>query len=225
MDVDSSKLRQVPYFARLAPDELAQIAEMTTAHCYERGDVIMLEGEQNGSLYYVRSGLVKVFKTSPTGREQMLHLIAAGQTFNDVPVFDGGSNPASAAAMEQSVIYTIRAARLRGLMATNVALAEVVVQVLARRLRNLVALVENVSLRSVTARVAKILLDQETGEGEAIYALTQQEMASLAGTVREMVGRSLKELEVAGAIKMYQCQAIVVDRERLSLLISQGVMN
>ena len=220
MDVDSSELRLVPYFARLASTELEQIAEMTVAHCYERGDVIMLEGEQNGSLYYVRSGLVKVFKTSPTGREQMLHLIAAGQTFNDVPVFDGGPNPASAAAMEQSTIYTIRATRLRGLMATNAAVAEAVIQVLAQRLRHLVALVENVSLRSVTARVAKILLDQETGEGDAIYALTQQEMASLVGTVREMVGRSLKELEAAGAIEMRQGRAIVMDREQLRLLTS-----
>jgi len=220
MDVDLTKLRQVPYFTRLTSVELLRVAEMTVPHCYERGDVIMLEGEHNGSLYYVHSGLVKVFKTSATGREQMLHLIAAGQTFNDVPVFDGGPNPASAAAMERSIVYTIRAAGLRGLIATNSALAEAVVQVLARRLRNLVALVENVSLRSVTARVAKILLDQETEEGEAIYSLTQQEMASLAGTVREVVGRSLKELEMAGAIKMYQGRAIVVNRERLRLLIS-----
>jgi CRP-like cAMP-binding protein len=220
MDVDITSLRQVPYFTRLTPVELVHVAEMTMAHCYERGDVIMLEGEQNGSLYFVHSGLVKVFKTSPTGREQMLHLIAAGQTFNDVPVFDGGPNPASAAAMERSIIYTIRAVGLRGLIATNPALAEVVVQVLARWLRNLVALIENVSLRSVTARVAKILLDQEAQEGEAIYALTQQEMASLAGTVREMVGRALKELELAGAIEMHQGRAIVVDRERLRLLTS-----
>lgn len=220
MNIDTAELRQVPYFARLTLMELAQVADVTVVNCYERGDVIMLEGEQNGSLYYVRSGLVKVFKTSTAGREQMLHLIAAGQTFNDVPVFDGGPNPASAAAMERSIIYTIRASGLRGIMATNPALAEAVVQVLARRLRNLVALVENVSLRSVTARVAKILLDQESQEGEAIYALTQQEMASLAGTVREVVGRALKELEIAGAIKMYQGRAVVMDRERLHLLIS-----
>lgn len=218
MNVDIAVLRRVPYFARLSFDELVQIAEMTTAYCYERGDLIMLEGEQNSSLYYVHAGLVKVFKTSVTGREQMLHLIGAGETFNDVPVFDGGLNPASAAAMEHSVIYVIRATGLRGMIATNPAVAEAVVRILASRLRDLVALVENVSLRSVTARVAKILLDQESQEGEAIYFLTQQEMAALAGTVREVVGRALKELEMAGAIEMRQGRARVVDRARLRLL-------
>jgi len=78
-------------------------------------------------------------------------------------------------------------------------------------------------LRHVTARVAKILLDQEIASQEAqrAYHLTQQEMAALAGTAREVVGRSLKELEMAGAIEMRQGRAVVLNRERLRLLASE----
>ena len=222
MPVDVEELRQIPLFATLSLQELAQVAAMTTERHYGRGDIILLEGDLGGALHYVRSGLVKVFKTSVGGKEQVLRLIAAGHTFNDVPALDGGPNPASAAAMEPSVVYVIRRAELRKLIATRPEVAEAVVQTVASALRHLVVLVEDLSLRNVTARVAKILLDQEAAfqEGHHVYRLTQQEMAALAGTAREVVGRALKELEAAGAIEMRQGRAMVLNRERLRMLIS-----
>jgi CRP/FNR family transcriptional regulator len=215
-------LRQIPLLATLSSEDLAHVAAMTVERHYERGDIILLEGDLGGALHYVRSGLVKVFKTSVGGKEQVLRLIAAGHTFNDVPALDGGPNPASAAAMEPTVVYVIRRAELLKLIATRPEVAGAVVQTLASALRHLVALVEDLSLRHVTARVAKILLEQEASfqEEQHIYHLTQQEMAALAGTAREVVGRALKALEVAGAIEMRQGRAVVVSRERLRLLAS-----
>jgi CRP-like cAMP-binding protein len=220
--VDVDMLRQIPLFATLSSEDLAHVAAMTVERHYERGDIILLEGDLGGALHYVRSGLVKVFKTSVGGKEQVLRLIAAGHTFNDVPALDGGPNPASAAAMEPTVVYVIRRAELLKLIATRPEVAGAVVQTLASALRHLVALVEDLSLRHVTARVAKILLEQEASfqEEQHIYHLTQQEMAALAGTAREVVGRALKALEVAGAIEMRQGRAVVVSRERLRLLAS-----
>ena len=222
MPVDVDMLRQIPLFATLSSVDLAHVAAMTVERHYKRGDIILLEGDLGGALHYVRRGLVKVFKTSVGGKEQVLRLIAAGHTFNDVPALDGGPNPASAAAMEPSVVYVIRRAELRKLIMTRPEVAEAVVQTLASALRHLVALVEDLSLRHVAARVAKILLEQEGSfqEGQQVYHLTQQEMAALAGTAREVVGRALKELEAAGAIEMRQGRAVVLSRERLHLLAS-----
>lgn len=222
MPVDLEKLHQIPLFAKLNQEDLAQVATMTLQRYYERGEIILLEGDMGGALHYVYSGLVKVFKTSQGGREQVLRLITAGYTFNDVPALDGGPNPASAAAMEPTIVYVIRRAELRTLFMTRPEVAEAVVGTLASRLRHLVMLVEDLFLRHVTARVAKILLDQEAASQEAqhAYHLTQQEMAALAGTAHEVVGRSLKELEVAGAIEMRQGRAVVVNRERLPILSS-----
>jgi CRP-like cAMP-binding protein len=222
MPIDVDMLRQIPLFATLSSEELAHVAAMTVERRYERGDLILLEGDPGGALHYVRRGLVKVFKTSVGGKEQVLRLIAAGHTFNDVPALDGGPNPASAAAMEPSIVYVVRRADLQQLIVTRPEVAQAVVQTLANALRHLVALVEDLSLRHVTARVAKILLDQEASfqEEQHIYRLTQQEMAALAGTAREVVGRALKELEVAGAIEMRQGRAVVLNRERLRLLAS-----
>lgn len=220
MPIDVEMLGQIPVFAPLSPEDLAHVAAMTVERRYDRGDLILLEGDLGGALHYVRRGLVKVFKTSAGGKEQVLRLIAAGHTFNDVPALDGGPNPASAAAMEQSLVYVIQRAELRKLIMTRPEVAEAVVQTLASALRHLVALVEDLSLRHVAARVAKILLEQEasTQEGQQVYHLTQQEMAALAGTAREVVGRALKELEAAGAIEMRQGRAVLLSRERLHLL-------
>ena len=222
MLIDVEMLRQIPLFAPLSVEELSHVAAMTVERHYERGDIILLEGDLGGALHYVCSGLVKVFKTSAGGKEQVLRLIAAGHTFNDVPALDGGPNPASAAAMEPSIVYVIRRAELRHLIVTRPEVAEAVVQTLASALRHLVALVEDLSLRHVAARVAKLLLEQEASfqEEQHIYHLTQQEMAALAGTAREVVGRALKELEFAGVIEMRQGRAVVVSRERLRMLAS-----
>lgn len=223
MPIDLEVLRRIPLFAQLNQEDLTQVAAMTQERSYERGDLILLEGDLGGALHYVHSGLVKVFKTSPSGKEQVLRMISTGHTFNDVPALDGGPNPASAAAMERSSVYVIRRADLRTLIMTRPEVAEAVVHSLTGALRHLVALVEDLSLRHVTARVAKILLDQETASQQAhhSYHLTQQEMAALAGTAREVVGRSLKELEMGGAIEMRQGRAVVLDRERLRLLASE----
>lgn len=224
MAVQSAKLRQIPLFASLNENQLAQIAGMTTERHYGRGDIILLEGDKGAALCFVAEGLVKVFKTSPEGREQVLRLIAAGYTFNDVPALDGGPNPASAAAMEASTIYLIRHTDLRQLILAEPEVAAAVIRTMAQALRHLVGLVEDLSLRHVTARVAKLLLEQETSASikSAGHQLTQQEMAAIVGTAREVVGRALKELETAGAIEMRQGRAIILSRERLQVLSGIG---
>jgi CRP-like cAMP-binding protein len=219
MRADMTVVSKIAYFAALGKEELEHVAAMTVVRRYERGDIILLEGDKGGALCYVHTGLVKVFKTSPEGKEQVLRLIAAGHTFNDVPALDGGPNPASAAAMEASELYLIRHRELRTPITTRPEVAVAVVQSLAEALRHLVALVEDLSLRYVTARVAKMLLDQEQ-EYQSVassHHLTQQEMAAMAGTAREVVG-PLKELEAAGAIEIHQGRAVVINHERLAML-------
>jgi CRP/FNR family transcriptional regulator len=221
MTIRAETLRQVPLFATLAPEDLAQVAAVTVERRYDRGNIIILAGDRGGALFFVQSGLVKVFKTSEEGKEQVLRVIAAGHTFNDVPALDAGPNPASAMAMEPTVAYAISGAELRRLITERPGVAEATVCALASTLRYLITLVEDLSFRSVRERVAKILLEQEqsaqTGVGPR-HRLTQQEIAAMAGTAREMVGRALKDLETAGAIQMEQGRITGLNRERLWML-------
>lgn len=221
MPVTIEELSKAPMFALLNSNSLAQVTTMTREQHYERGDLIMLEGESGGALHYVHVGLVKVFKLSTGGKEQVLFLAATGQTFNEVSALDGGPNPASAAAMEPSTVYAIGQKELNMLIMTQPDVATAVVQMLAGRVRHLFALVEDLSLRPVIARIANILLDQEAASqaGRQTYHLTQQEMAALAGTAREVVTRALRDIETAGAIKIHQGRVVVVDRDRLRLFV------
>ncbi|HEY1389351.1 MAG TPA: Crp/Fnr family transcriptional regulator [Ktedonobacterales bacterium] len=223
MPVESEELRKVSLFAPLSADDMARVAAVTVERHYERGDIIILEGDRGGALCFVRSGLIKVFKSSSGGKEQVLRLIEAGHTFNDVPALDAGPNPASAAALEPSVVYATGGAELRRLIAERPGVALATVQALAGALRHLVTLVEDLSFRHVTARVAKILIEQDASAGasgaagKAVHRLTQQEMAAMAGTAREMVGRALKELEATGAIRIQRGRITVVSRDRLAM--------
>jgi CRP/FNR family transcriptional regulator len=227
MPVQPDALRQALPFAVLQADDLAHVAAITAERRYTRGEILILAGEEGGGLYFVREGRVKVFRTSDDGKEQTLRLISAGQTFNDVPALDGGPNPASAMALESTVVLITSGEQLRRLIMERPGIAVAMVQTLATALRALVSLVDDLSFRHVRARVAKILLEREqeeqplAGSGDAHQfqrRLTQQEIAALAGTTREVVGRALKALEGTGAIAMAHGRVTVTSRESLRIL-------
>ncbi len=222
MSVPLEFLKQIPYFAGLPDRDLERIRPLVHEHAYPRGEMVILEGEPCEAIYFVKSGRVKVFKTSPEGREQVLRIMKAGDTFNEVPVFDGGPNPASVEAMEPTSLYGLSAEEMQLLMRDIPAISRNVTRILAARLRNLVELVEDLSFRQVSGRVAKILLQhvrEAASANGAAERLTQQQMATMAGTAREMVGRALKGLEHAGAIKMERGRIVILNAsilERLS---------
>ena len=213
-------LKSVPYFAGLDSQEMARIGQNLQELSFAKGEVILLEDELCRGLYVVKSGRVRVFKSSPEGREQVLFIAQAGDTFNDVPVYDGGTNPASASALDSSVVYLIPKETLISLIADCPA-ALAIIKLFAGRLRHLTAMVENLSFRNVVARLAKLLLDMAVlEEGTApIPRLTQDEMAAMVGSVRDVIGRGLRTLEKTGAIKIDGRRILVLDPTKLREMI------
>ena len=216
MAIQAEFTKSIPYFSGLSPAELDSLKGLIFETTAERGEFIVLESELADALYFVVSGVVKVFKTSADGREQILQIVRPGESFNDAPVFDGGTNPASAQAMGSVVLYGIRNSDMGAILRTHPQVALNVIRVLSQKLRHLVSLVEDLSFRHVTARLAKILLEY-AGDGVNLAKprLTQQEMAAMAGTAREMIGRSLKELEDEGIIRLDHHRIVVTDKEAL----------
>ena len=215
MAVQVERLKSIPYFAGLSAAELESIKALVFEVEAERGKLLLLEGESSEALYFVVSGAVKVFKTSPDGKEQILQIMRPGEAFNEVPVFDGGLNLASAQAMGPVVIYGIKKGNLETILRNNSKIALNAVRVLSQKLRHVVSLVEDLSFRHVSARVAKILLEYASDGSGAGEKLTQQEMAAMAGTAREMIGRSLKELVDEGIIRLERHRIVIADKEAL----------
>jgi len=215
MAVQLEVLKSIPYFSNLSLAELESIRSLVFEKTADRGEMVLFEGEPAGNVYFVVSGAVKVFKTSAEGKEQILSIVRPGESFNDVPVFDGGVNPASARAMGPVLLYGIRKSDMEAILKDHPQIALNVVKVLARRVRHLVSLVEDLSFKHVIGRVARILLEHVEGEVGCGTRLTQQEMAAMAGTAREVVGRSLKALEEQGAIKVNRHRIVITNKEVL----------
>ena len=212
-------LKSILYFSDLGLAELESIRKLVFEKTADRAEMVLLEGESAANLYFVASGAVKVFKTSAEGKEQILSIVRPGESFNDVPIFDGGPNPASARTMGPVLLYGIKKNDMEAILRDHPQIALNVIKVLARRVRHLVSLVEDLSFRHVISRVAKILFEHIGGEMGRGPRLTQQEMAAMAGTAREVVGRSLKALEEEGAIKLDRHRIIITDKEALQKIM------
>ncbi|MFC2069741.1 Crp/Fnr family transcriptional regulator [Chloroflexota bacterium] len=218
MAIEIEFINSIPYFTGLSSDELDSIGRLVVEKKFERGEMIVYEDEPTEALFFIVSGAVKVFKTSIEGKEQILNVVHPGESFNDVPVFDDGTNTASAQAMSPVVLYELRKNDMMELMETHPEIATNTIRVLAKQVRDLVSLVEDLSFRHVIGRVARILL-QHIGDGAAAgngLRLTQQDMAAMAGTAREVVGRSLKTLEDEGMIRLERNRIVITDKEALS---------
>lgn len=218
----SSVLASVPLFADLSQEELHALARRTLTRHARGGELLFQEGEACEGLYVIESGSVKIFKTAPSGREQMLTIDGPGQSIAEVPVFDGGPYPASAMAVVDSRLLFVSKREFRGLMLEHPEIALKVIRAIGMRLRRLVALIEELSFTTVRARLVNYLVrsahseGQHTERGTEFVLAANQEIASQVGTVRELISRNLSRLQAEGLIRMDGKRVIVPDVEALS---------
>ncbi len=211
-----SKLR---YFKEVSEDRLASLAQLFGQRSFTKGQTIISEGESGQNLYFVGEGVVKIFKTSAEGKEQIIKITRPGESFNDIAVFSGGPSPYSAQALgTTTLIYLIHKNDLIAFMENNWKVVRNALETLAAQSRLLLDLIEDLSFKNVIGRVAKILVENSSHGGEGFQKLTQYEMAAMAGTAREVVGRSLKSLEDSGAVRLERHQIIIVNKDLLNQL-------
>jgi CRP/FNR family transcriptional regulator len=213
-------LQSVPYFRGLPEEALEAVAGEVAIREFQAGEIIFLEGDPDAGLHLVAEGLCKVYRLSEAGREQILATLAPGDSCNEVPVVDGGPNPANFAAVNDSTVWVVSGEALNRLRRQHPVLNDVIIQNLAMRCRQLVQRVYNLSFLSVTGRLAAFLLQQSNQESQlSRQRWTQEEIAAHLGTVREMVGRAFKELQEAELIALNRHRIEILDREGLKELV------
>jgi CRP-like cAMP-binding protein len=194
---------------------LSAVASVLIQRTYAPDETIILEGAPCQAAYFLAQGHVRVLRTAPDGREQVLVQLGPGQSFNTVPPFQPrGTNHATVQAADQVWAYAIPKDDLHRLVSEHPALALALLQDFAERLDHLTDLVEDLSLRTVRGRLARLLLD-EAETGEVTRRWTQAEIAARLGTVREMIGRTLRALADAGLIRIDRERIVLIDREGL----------
>ena len=214
-------LRRLPLFAGLSDAAIGAIAERTVSRAVRRNEILFRKGEPCHGLYVVVEGEVQVYRSSPDGREQVLHVEGPGRPLAEVPLFDGGPYPASARALRDGRVLFLPRDAFQALYRENPEIADAVIRDLGRRLRRLVALVEKVTLLDVPARVAATIVEAAEGAGAFhdggafVLPQTQEELARGLATTREGVARALARLRKEGIIEQEGARIRILDAAAL----------
>jgi len=221
-------LKSLTLFSSLSDVSLAAVADRTVERVYPRGAMVFRRGETCHGLYVVLEGQVKIYRSSPDGREQVLHVEGPGEPLAELPLFDGGPYPASARTLEESRLLFLPLDAFQSLYRRNPEIADAVIHDLGRRLRRLVQLVHRVSLKDVGARVATALIDYaeaaDSFRDGAVFLLprTQEELAAELATTRESVARALRKFRRAGIIVQDGPHIRILSAERLAAQAAQS---
>ncbi len=205
-------LRGNEYFDDLPENMLKEISARMHLREYQRGDVLFWEDDLCDGLYIVEQGGAKIFRLSPQGRQYIVRILQEGDTFAEVPAFDGGMNPVNVEALEICRVWVIDSEMLRGLVRAHPQFAQKVLVNFGRMLRGMVRMVSEMAFYQVTHRLAR-LIEDDLPQDKNTPHWTQEQLAARLGTVREVVARSLKELERSGAIKIEDRRIQIADKE------------
>lgn len=202
-------LQTVPIFAALDTAQLLHLSALLRQVTVARGTLVTLEGHTVDALYIVASGSFKRFRTSATGREQILALLGQGDTFGEVPLLDGSEDFASTQAMRHGLLLVLPGAEFNALLNDASTSLSGLHHSLTGRIRDLARVIDDLSFCHVLQRVARLILDQPHSTDRPY--LTQATMAAMTGTTREVVARTVHELNKRGAITVRHGRITVRD--------------
>ncbi len=219
----SQTLAAIPYLAGLDSVSLDLVARRAIRREYEPGEVVFLEGEPCVGLFAIESGWVKAIKTAPTGREQVLRFAGPGEVFNEVGIMVDSPNLVTIVALEATAVCVIPRDTMLRLLDEHPHLARLIAENLAARVLQLARLVEDLSLRTVEARLARVLLEAPGDSIPRQRWSTQTEMASRLGTVPDVLNRALRNLVEAELIQVERRQIRILNRKGLEERSQLGV--
>jgi len=216
-------LARTPLLATLSAAELQNLAARTVRKLFSAGELIFSEGEPCNGLHIIARGKVRIFKTSVSGREQVLAVNNPGESVAELPVFDGGPFPASAIAIEDTEMAFISRRDFHAYCMEHPEVSLKVLSVVGQRLRGLVGIIEELSFTTIRQRLISVLVKLAQSEGrktergiEFLLPSTHQELANQLGTVRELISRNLMRLQAEGLLEVEARQIVVKDLKALS---------
>lgn len=208
-------LQNIHLFSKLSPNTRIEIQKCLIQRSYPPDAMLFLEGEPCSAVYFVLSGGVRIFRTGADGREQVLARMTAGMAFNTVPPLEATQiNHASVRTIDETTLFCLRTEDYLRLLQTCPDFSYTILQDFAGRLSHLTDMVESLALHSVRGRLARFLLDQ-ANRNEISQPWTQDEIAQQIGTVRDVIGRTLRAFMDEGILRRDRQKIILLDRERL----------
>lgn len=215
-------LKQISIFTQLAEEFLQKIDSISIIRTYAKGRIIFMEGEPGEAFFYIKSGLVKIYKVSSEGKEHILHILNEGHVFAEVTLFNNTAYPATAEVLEDAQIGIIKNSDLEKLIAENPMLSLELIKYLNNRLVEAQNKVRNLALYDTFGRTAQALVKlaeehgKKTNEGiELDLGISRQELADIVGTTRETVIRVLAVFKKEKSIELEKSNIIIKSLDKI----------
>jgi CRP-like cAMP-binding protein len=206
----ASCIEHVPIFANLNRDERLEIAEIASSRSFEKGEMIYRADDEGGTLFVLYTGRAKLFRLNANGKEQVLRVVEPGEFIGELSLFSSLPLTDNAQALETTTMCVLQGERLKELMAKYPSIAFKVMDALSRRLERAENRIEEISLSSVTERVAGALLELSEGKREIILPMTKGDFASQLGMSQETLSRKLAALQEEGLIILKGHRKIII---------------
>ena len=220
-------LSQSILFSGLPGQDITALTAIAVEKPVAPGELIFSEGDPGDGFYVTLEGMIKVYKLSTEGKEQILHMFGPGEPFGEVPVFSGKAFPASAEGVKKSRVLFFPRKAFRDLITTNPSVAMNMLAVLSRRLRNFTIQVENLSLKEVPARLAGYFLlqaEEQKNPDTITLNISKGQLASFLGTIPETLSRMLRKMSEQGLVEVQGRTIRLLDRPGLEDLAEFGKM-
>lgn len=220
-------LKACPLFAGLKEEEIKMIRNIGLLKKFRKKEIIFSEGEEAKGFYVTLSGRIKIYKVSPDGKEQILHIINAPDSFAEASLFLEGIYPAFAEALSDGQLLFIPKRDFIHLIEKNPKLSLNMIASLSHFLRRLASLVEELSFKEVSSRIAKYLIELSSnlpregrGMREVELDLSKTQLASKLGTISETLSRTLSKMKAKKIIDVRKNKILILDWEALEDLAS-----
>lgn len=205
----------IPLFNGLPAEQLDAIRQIAVEKRFNKGQTIFSEGDKTTGFFVIVDGRVKIYKVSSEGKEQILHIFEAGQSFGEVTVFTGQQMPANAQTLAKTNLLLFARTAFVELVTSNTSLALNLLAIMSKKLRQFAAQIENLSLKEIPARLASYLiyLSEEQGTEDAVVLnVSKGQLASLLGTIPETLSRIFAKLSGQNLIRVEGPKIILLDR-------------
>jgi CRP-like cAMP-binding protein len=209
----SNCIKSVPIFNSLSDEEMLEIAHITKAETFEKGEMVYISGDQGGTLFVLHTGKVKITRLSATGKEQVIRVIGPGEFMGELSLFSSLPLTDNAHVLETSTMCMIEGAALKKLMSKYTSIAFKIMDELSRRLEKAENTIESINLNTVEQRLAQALLTLSDGKKQIVLNMTKGDFASQLGMSQETLSRKLTAFQDSKLIELIGHRKIkIIDR-------------
>jgi CRP/FNR family cyclic AMP-dependent transcriptional regulator len=210
-------IRRVPLFALLTQQQGALLSDAVAKRRFKRGEMIVEKGKKTNSLFIILAGRARVVITDNKGREVILASLKAGDYIGEMSLIDNEPHSANVQAEVQTDVLVLGRAEFSHCVAENASMACSVMKGLVQRLRKADEKISSLALMGVYGRVADVLMESATEEGDKKIIhekISRQDLAKMVGASREMVSRVMRDFEEQGFIQTLDGGAILINERR-----------